>query len=53
VRGESLPKKLGRPAAGTVKPQVPEQPKRKYKRRSNLVRGAGQFPEGGEASGPT
>lgn len=50
VRKDSVPKKLGRPAAGTVKPQVPEQPKRKYKRRSNLVRGAGQFPEDPESA---
>ena len=53
VRKDSVPKKRGRPAAGTVKPQVPEQPKRKYKRRSNLVRGAGKQPTSADPSAET
>jgi hypothetical protein len=52
VRKDSVPKRLGRPPAGTVKPQVPEQYKRKYKRRSGLVRGAGKMPTGEDGSEP-
>jgi integrase len=45
VTTDSVPKKLGRPTADSVRPQVPERPKRKYARRSNLVRGAGKHPD--------
>jgi transposase-like protein len=45
VRKDSVPKKRGRPGAGTVKPELPERPKRKYKRRSSLIRGAGNIPD--------
>jgi hypothetical protein len=45
VTKDSVPKKRGRPAADSVRPQVPEKPKRKYTRHGNLVRGAGKQPE--------
>jgi hypothetical protein len=51
VQKDSVPKKRGRPAADTVKPQVPEVPRRKYKRRGSLTRGAAGRPDGADATG--
>ncbi|GEM_PF-3073650 len=45
VTKDSVPKKRGRPTADSVRPQVEEQPKRKYTRRGSLVRGAGKQPD--------
>jgi hypothetical protein len=45
VTKDSVPKKRGRPSGEAVRPQVPQTPKRKYKRRTSLVRGAGKQPD--------
>ncbi|WP_119353341.1 IS1595 family transposase [Azohydromonas sediminis] len=45
VDKQSVPKKRGRPSADTVRPQVPERPKRKYTRKTSLTKGAGQMPQ--------
>lgn len=42
VTKESVPKKRGRPTADTVRPQVPQKPKRKYAPRGSLTKGAGK-----------
>jgi len=56
VDKDSVPKKRGRPSADTVRPQVPERPKRKYIRRTSLTKGAGKMPkkptESQEGQGP-
>jgi len=44
VDKDTVPARRGRPLKDSVRPQVPERPKRKYARRSSLVRGAGKQP---------
>lgn len=45
VDKDSVPARLGRPPKDSVRPQVPEMPKRKYAKRGSLKRGAGKQPE--------
>lgn len=44
VAKEAVPKKRGRPRAGTVRAQTPEVAKRRYIRRTSLTRGAAAVP---------
>lgn len=45
VEKDTVPVKLGRPPKNSVRPQVPDRPKRKYTKRGSLTPGAGKQPE--------
>jgi hypothetical protein len=45
VDKDTVPARRGRPPKDSVRPQVPDTPKRKYTRRSSLSSGAGKQPE--------